>query len=185
MTPALTLENLVIQRGSFSLGPLTHEFEKGKLHLIEGRNGSGKSTLLKTILGRLKLSSGDLRREEGPIGVVGIDATFIGSWSVEKNLQFLSGLLRKPVIHSEIPFRNFRFDHLSLGQRRKVELLTWFGFGLPIYLLDEALAPLDQAERSIFLAQIPKLLDSGSTILMTTHHNDEIPNFVSSRLELQ
>jgi ATPase subunit of ABC transporter with duplicated ATPase domains len=52
------LEDAVVERGSFTLGPLHLAFGwKDRLALV-GPNGSGKSTLIDVIAGRLPLSSG-------------------------------------------------------------------------------------------------------------------------------
>ena len=52
------LTGAVVQRGSFSLGPVTLEISAGDRVAITGTNGSGKSTLLAALLGRLELSEG-------------------------------------------------------------------------------------------------------------------------------
>jgi ATPase subunit of ABC transporter with duplicated ATPase domains len=61
------LEDAVVERGAFRLGPLDAAVGWGDRVAIAGPNGSGKTTLLEALLGRLPLASGS--RWLGP-GVV-------------------------------------------------------------------------------------------------------------------
>jgi ATPase subunit of ABC transporter with duplicated ATPase domains len=55
----LRLEQAVIERGSFRLGPLDFTIGWGDRVAIAGRNGSGKTTLLDALLGRIPLVDGE------------------------------------------------------------------------------------------------------------------------------
>jgi ATPase subunit of ABC transporter with duplicated ATPase domains len=63
------LEDAVVERGSFRLGPLDLAVGWGDRLAIAGPNGSGKTTLLDALLGRRALASG--RRWLGPGVVLG------------------------------------------------------------------------------------------------------------------
>jgi ATPase subunit of ABC transporter with duplicated ATPase domains len=63
------LEDAVVERGSFRLGPLDLAVGWGDRVAIAGRNGSGKTTLLDGLLGRRPLASGS--RWLGPGVVLG------------------------------------------------------------------------------------------------------------------
>ena len=63
------LEDAVVERGSFTLGPLRLELGWADRLALVGPNGSGKSTLIDVLLGRLPLSAGELWL--GPGVVVG------------------------------------------------------------------------------------------------------------------
>jgi ATPase subunit of ABC transporter with duplicated ATPase domains len=63
------LENAVVERGDFTLGPLDLELGWSERLALVGANGSGKSTLIDVVAGRLPLSSG--RLWVGPGVVVG------------------------------------------------------------------------------------------------------------------
>src|SRR4051812_19004971 len=52
------LDHAVLQRGSFTLGPLTEELAWGERVALVGPNGSGKTTLVNALIGRLELESG-------------------------------------------------------------------------------------------------------------------------------
>jgi ATPase subunit of ABC transporter with duplicated ATPase domains len=63
------LEDAVVQRGSFRLGPLDLDVRWGDRLAISGSNGSGKTTLLDALLDRLPLAAGT--RWIGPGVVLG------------------------------------------------------------------------------------------------------------------
>jgi ATPase subunit of ABC transporter with duplicated ATPase domains len=58
------LENAVVERGDFSVGPVSLELRHGDRLAIVGSNGSGKTTLLLALLGELPLVGGT--RHVGP-----------------------------------------------------------------------------------------------------------------------
>jgi ATPase subunit of ABC transporter with duplicated ATPase domains len=63
------LAGAVVERGSFSLGPISFELHWGDRLAIVGANGSGKTTLIRAFLGELPLSRGE--RRLGPAVVFG------------------------------------------------------------------------------------------------------------------
>jgi ATPase subunit of ABC transporter with duplicated ATPase domains len=63
------LEQAVMDRGSFRLGPLDLAVARGERLAIAGPNGSGKTTLIDALLGRLPLAAGE--RWVGPGAVLG------------------------------------------------------------------------------------------------------------------
>ena len=63
------LEDAVVERGDFTLGPFTLDIAWADRVALVGPNGSGKTTLVEALLGRLPLSAGT--RRCGPSVVVG------------------------------------------------------------------------------------------------------------------
>jgi ATPase subunit of ABC transporter with duplicated ATPase domains len=88
------LEDAVINRGAFTLGPLTLEIGWAERVALIGPNGSGKTTLVAALLGRIELRSG--RRLLGPsvvVGELGQDRRVLGGGgTVVDALVSLSGL---------------------------------------------------------------------------------------------
>jgi ATPase subunit of ABC transporter with duplicated ATPase domains len=66
----MELDQAVIERGSFRLGPLDAVVTAGERVHFAGRNGSGKTTLLLAMLGEVPLVSG--RRRVGPSVTIGV-----------------------------------------------------------------------------------------------------------------
>ena len=103
---AVRLEDAVVERGAFRLGPLDLAVGWGDRVAIAGPNGSGKTTLLDALLGRLPVAAGS--RWIGPGVVVG---------ELEQDRATLSG----PQTLLEI-FRDFE-------EGRARTLLAKFGLG--------------------------------------------------------
>jgi ATPase subunit of ABC transporter with duplicated ATPase domains len=66
----VALEDAIVERGEFRLGPLRFEVGWGERVAITGRNGSGKSTLIEALAGRIPLTRG--RRIVSPRTEVGL-----------------------------------------------------------------------------------------------------------------
>jgi len=49
----IKVNNLLINKGTFQLGPIDLELEKGYVYAITGNSGSGKTLFLQTLLGGL------------------------------------------------------------------------------------------------------------------------------------
>ena len=64
------LEEAVVERGSFRLGPITLDLVPGERLALTGANGTGKTTLLQALLGELPLASG--RRRVGGATRMGV-----------------------------------------------------------------------------------------------------------------
>jgi len=185
--PNISLKDLKIQLGVFTLGPFSFDFPVGSLSLIRGANGSGKTSLLRCLLGRIRQSAGHINGLPHQIGSVGSEGLLMTSWTVEQNWNFILGLLGKktePLPSALSLIRSKRVSHLSLGQRRKAELLSLFSLSLPLYLLDEPFSPLDQSERHFFLNELKALKTKGVTIIMTTHDEDLLTEKPAAILEL-
>jgi ATPase subunit of ABC transporter with duplicated ATPase domains len=63
------LDDAVVERGAFRLGPVDLVLGAGERVAVTGPNGSGKSTMLAALLGRLPLVAGE--RRLGPSTVIG------------------------------------------------------------------------------------------------------------------
>jgi ATPase subunit of ABC transporter with duplicated ATPase domains len=66
----VALEDAVVERGDFRLGPLRFEVGWGERVAITGRNGSGKSTLIDALAARIPLAVG--KRIVGPRTEIGL-----------------------------------------------------------------------------------------------------------------
>jgi ATPase subunit of ABC transporter with duplicated ATPase domains len=117
------LEDAVVERGSFRLGPLELEVGWGDRLAIAGPNGSGKTTLLDALLGRLPLAAG---------------ARMLGSGVVLGELEQDRAALSGPQTLLEI-FRDF-------GEETARTLLAKFGLGADDVL--RAASSLSPGERT-------------------------------------
>jgi ATPase subunit of ABC transporter with duplicated ATPase domains len=145
------LDQAVIGRGDFSLGPLTLEIGWADRLALIGPNGSGKSTLVEALLGRLPLQAGT--RTVGPsvqVGELGQDRRVLGgSGTVVDALVGLSdltdaaarSLLAKFGLGAAAALRPA--TSLSPGERTRAELAAFAAIGVNLLVLDEPTNHLD------------------------------------------
>jgi ATPase subunit of ABC transporter with duplicated ATPase domains len=169
------LSNAVIQRGSFTLGPIDVEVGWAERIAIVGPNGSGKSTLLGALLGRLPLSSGT--QWLGPGVVVGeVDqprGRFEGDRTTLEAFLAESGLTQQQEARSLLAKFGLSADHiarpassLSPGERTRAVLALLMARGVNCLVLDEPTNHLDLPA----IEQLEQALDSyDGTLLLVTH----------------
>ncbi|MEY2451498.1 MAG: hypothetical protein QOD92_1072 [Acidimicrobiaceae bacterium] len=172
------LTDAVVQRGTFTLGPIDVEIGWAERVAILGPNGSGKTTLLHALLGRLPLTAGT--QWLGPGVVVGeIDqarALLETDRSHEPALDAFvraSGLSRQQDARSLLAKFGLSADHvsrpiasLSPGERTRAVLAVLMARGTNCLVLDEPTNHLDLAA----IEQLEQAIDSfDGTLLLVTH----------------
>ncbi len=168
------LEDAVVERGAFVLGPLDLEIGWAERVALVGPNGSGKSTLVAALLGRLPLARG--RQLLGPsvvVGELGQDRSAIGSDAsiVERVIERCvmttteaRTLLAKFGLGADQVGRPA--SSLSPGERTRAELATFQGLGVNFLVLDEPTNHLDLPA----IEQLECALESfGGTLLLVSH----------------
>ena len=158
----VALEEAVVERGGFRLGPLSLEVGWGEQVAVTGRNGSGKSTLIDALAGRIELSEG--RRVAGPRTAIGLieqeRPAFRGSGSLLADFVERTGA---PAMDARTLLAKFGLgaDHvaraagsLSPGERTRAQLAELQFRGVNLLLLDEPTNHLDleaveQLERAL------------------------------------
>jgi ATPase subunit of ABC transporter with duplicated ATPase domains len=145
------LDDAVVERGAFTLGPLDLEINWRDRVAVVGPNGSGKSTLLGALLGTVPLSVGS--RWLGPGVVVGemdqARTAFDGDRSVAAVVQERTGLSRSET-RSLLAKFGLGADHvarsgaeLSPGERSRAVLAVLMAEGVNCLVLDEPTNHLD------------------------------------------
>jgi ATPase subunit of ABC transporter with duplicated ATPase domains len=145
------LEQAVVERGGFRVGPVDLELRHGDRLALLGRNGSGKTTLLKGLLGELPLAAG--RRLVGPGTVLGELPQGVGPFAGDNRLldRFvaLSGrpehearsLLATFALRADDVLRPGR--SLSPGERSRAAIALLAARGVNALVLDEPTNNLD------------------------------------------
>lgn len=176
---------------------ISFDVEEGELYAFLGENGAGKSTtinMLTTVLqktsGRAVIAGHELGKEDDEIrkvnGIVFQNSVLDKKLSVRENLITRGsyyGLSKKQVEQRLEPFSerfemkeiwNRRYDKLSGGQRRRVDIMRALINEPKILFLDEPTTGLDPKSRRLVWDYINYLRkEHGLTIFLTTHYMEE------------
>jgi len=147
----VALDDAVVERGEFRLGPIDFGLQWGERVSIAGPNGSGKTTLIDALVGRLPLVSGE--RRVGPAVVFGeigqarslfaADEPLITTFCAESSLREGDArtLLAKFDLYADHVVR--ASGRLSPGERTRAELALQAARGAGCLVLDEPTNHLD------------------------------------------
>ncbi len=201
----LEAKNLYCERDDRILfSQLNFTINAGEVVQIEGQNGSGKTTLLRILCGLNDAFEGELLWQGQ--GIENIQAEYYAnmlyvghlsgvksSLTAEENLIWMQQLdpkLYKISITEALykvglyGFEDVPCYTLSAGQQRRVGLARLYLSEAPLWILDEPFTALDKkgvAEKEALLAE--HVLNGGAVIL-TTHHNLEVPNHTVRHINL-
>jgi Cu-processing system ATP-binding protein len=165
--------------------------KSGEVTAIMGPNGSGKSTLMKAILGLVIPDVGEIQINNKDI---------ISDWAYRKDIGYMPQIANYPENISVIElirmikdvrqqsgdadrfitlFRlenhlNKKLKELSGGMRQKVNAILAFMFDTSILIFDEPTVGLDPISRLLFKELLLEEKQKGKTILLITHHMNEI-----------
>ena len=170
----------------FALGPISYEFEIGKVYFIRGNNGSGKTTLMRVLLGLYQSKSGRLLVNGQPIAEPSnaayrdLFAVVFSDFYLFKKLYGvpvtdeaeLNDLLTLFQMENKVAIDDGIFSDLnfSTGQRKRLALLVALLEQKQIIVLDEWAADQDPEFRQEFYERIiPKLRELGKTVIAITH----------------
>jgi len=170
----------------FALGPISYEFQIGKVYFIRGNNGSGKTTLMRVLLGLYQSQSGRLLVNGQPIAEPSnaayrdLFAVVFSDFYLFKKLYGipttdeaeLNELLTLFQMENKVAIDEGIFSDLnfSTGQRKRLALLVALLEKKQIIVLDEWAADQDPEFRQEFYERIiPKLRELGKTVIAITH----------------
>ncbi len=168
------LEDAVVARDDFTLGPFTLDIAWADRVALVGANGAGKTTLVDAMLGRLPLVSGT--RRMGPAVVVGElaqDRRILREGGpVADSFGRATGL---PPDQTRSQLAKFGLgpdavqrpaSTLSPGERTRAELAAFAVLGVNLLVLDEPTNHLDLPA----IEQLESALDSyGGTLVLVSH----------------
>jgi ABC-type sugar transport system ATPase subunit len=192
----ITLTNLTVRAGAFTLPAVSFEVPTGGYAALMGKTGSGKTTILEAICGLRKVVEGSiqllgrdvthLKPAERELGYVPQDRALFNSMSVWDNLAFALNVRKWPwqAISARVgelaellgigDLLERKPHRLSGGEAQRVALGRALSCRPQVLLLDEPLAALDEETKEEMYNLLKSVRQhTGVTTLHVTHDRSE------------
>ncbi|MDY5102685.1 MAG: ABC transporter ATP-binding protein [Agathobacter sp.] len=194
----IEVEHLVKKyNGNTAVNDISFSVEEGELFAFLGENGAGKSTtinilctILKKTEGNVKICGHTLGKDDdairNAIGIVFQNSVLDPKLTVKENLYTRGsfyGLSKSKIEKRLKPFAesfemdeiwNRKYEKLSGGQRRRVDIMRALINNPKLLFLDEPTTGLDPKSRKLVWDYINYLRkEKGMTIFLTTHYMEE------------
>lgn len=203
-SPAVQVEDLTKRyRDVLAVDAVSLSVGAGETLGILGANGAGKTTTVEMIAG--------LRRPDGgSVSVMGMDPTrdrarvrqvlgvqlqegyLHGALTVNELLTLYRSFYPDPRPHAELldlveltSKADERFEKLSGGQRQRVSVALALAGRPRVLILDELTTGLDPEARRGMLDLVRGLRDDGTTVLLVSHHMDEVEKLCDRAVVLE
>ena len=176
-------------RGVFDVSIKVH---KGECYGYLGPNGAGKSTTIRHIMGFAKPQIGEVKifgqdtfgNSDNILGEVGylpgepaIPAGLDG-WGFIHMMEGMRGSVNKEWLNHLLELFKFNPDapvkSMSLGEKRKLAVVTAFMNDPDVLVLDEPTSGLDPVMQKVFINFIIEEKKRGKTILLSSHIFSEV-----------
>ena len=192
MKKVIVADNVTRTYGKFTaVDGVSFHVAQGELVALLGSNGAGKTSLLEVLQGSTRSNDGRVRvfgldpvADRAAIrqrtGIMLQEAGFAKDLTVRETLVMWAGTLTspRPVADSLAMCglegrADIRVGSLSGGERRRLDL-AMATLGRPeLLFMDEPTTGLDPAVRQHTWELVRRMLDEGSTVLLTTHYMEE------------
>jgi len=172
---------------------LSFDVAPGETFGLLGSNGSGKTTTIRALLGITTPTAGSLtidgapyRPATGGIGYLPEERGLYRKESVIDVMTYfgmLRGLRRPEAVRWSTEYlerigladrAKLRVDKLSGGQQQKVQLGITIMDRPRLLILDEPTKGLDPVNRRLLLDLVDERKADGATVVLVTHHMDEV-----------
>jgi ABC-2 type transport system ATP-binding protein len=196
MPIAVKIKNLsVILGGQFkALDGLDAELGAGQTIGVIGPSGAGKTTLIRCIVGRQRLTSGDVLIFDEPAGSPNLrqqlsymtqELSVYPDLTVSENLDYFVTMSSQPRKQAKQIIANVLkavdmtnkaaslVSNLSSGQKQRVSLAIALIGSPKLMVLDEPTVGLDPVLREKLWALFAQLAHQGTTLIITSHSMDE------------
>lgn len=190
---AITLNNVLKERGNFTLHIPNLEIKQGYITGFIGENGAGKTTTIKLIMGLLHAQQGSIEVLDQPItqnnfkvrdliGYVG-DPTGYPSETKLKHVKAMfspfysnwdESLYQKYIKHFQLD-ENKAIKDLSQGQNKQFALSMALAHRPKLIILDEPTANLDPVVRNYILSVLMEhMQDEEVSVFYSTHITSDL-----------
>jgi len=176
-------DRIVLRAVNLTVGP--------GLTLVRGPNGSGKTTLLRALAGLLPLARGD-RKASGDVLYIGHRPMLLRGLTARENLEFfvrfrggdtrgIDGALRAWGVGEDM---DRPVERLSAGERRRAALARVETERVPLLLLDEPFADLDDAGATRLRQAIARAREDGRVVVIATHAHPELDDLAKALIAI-
>ena len=192
----VSLQNISIKLGSFTLDQVSMEIPASKYCVLMGSSGSGKTTIIEAICGLRKIRSGKiiineidvtgLRPSDRYLGYVPQEGVLFSTMTIREQIAFgplVRGWNKRDALErTEELASSLEIEHLldrkpaglSGGEAQRVSLARALASKPNLVCLDEPLSALDEDNREMACSLIKKLHhQEGFTVLHITHSASE------------
>jgi len=177
--------------------------QSGQVLLIEGPNGSGKTSLLRILTGLRRPDQGNLfwcgDSVEELAAIYYQDVAYVGHMngmkddlSVTENLRYAQSLAVPTLSVNESlqqvglqGYQETPIRFLSAGQKRRLALARLLCTRKRLWILDEPFTSLDKASIKMFEGYIERHVEQGGVVVMTSHHDTNMPVEIIQKIQLQ
>jgi manganese/iron transport system ATP-binding protein len=204
--PGLSVRHATVtyRNGMTAIRDASFEVPAGTITALVGVNGSGKSTIFKSIMGFVRLASGDISILGEPVNkalrknlvayvpqaeevdwnfpVLVEDVVMMGRYGHMGMMRIAGAPDRRAVDQALVrvgmsDFRKRQIGELSGGQKKRVFLARALAQDGRVILLDEPFTGVDVKTEDAIITLLRDLRDEGRVILVSTHNLGSVPEF--------
>jgi len=172
---------------------------RGEIYGLLGPNGAGKTTTLRMLAGLMQPSSGDVYIDgvagsSDPLalkertGFLTANTGLYARLSPRETLEYFGQLrgIQQPELKRQVDsliellalkeFADRRCEGMSTGEKQRVQIARTLIGNPPVLILDEPTNGLDVLTNRLILNFVRQAGRDGRTIILSTHHLDEVEN---------
>ena len=182
----IKVNNLLINKGTFQLGPIDLELEKGYVYAITGNSGSGKTLFLQTLLGGIfseknAITYDNLNFEDNEVDIknlysyVADKPLFSDNLQVDEVVYKLHKLDKRFNIEKCFEFlsknkvyRHKKIYELSQGERKILLFSIGYFTNSKILVLDNPFSGVGLIARKEMLRLLRNYMDDDKTVIIVT-----------------
>lgn len=181
----------------WGLRNVSFDVQPGEAIGVIGRNGQGKSTLLKLVAGVMIPDEGTVAVGGDVSPLIELTGGFVDDLTGRENIFLaagLHGMSRSKIeekFDSIVDFAEVRdfldtpYRHYSSGMKVRLAFSVVSQLDGEILLVDEVLAVGDKAFRAKCYNRIGELLESGRTLFLVSHNDNDLKRFCTRGLYLR
>ena len=190
----IKVNNLLINKGTFQLGPIDLELEKGYVYAITGNSGSGKTLFLQALLGGLSSEKNVITYDNLNFQENEVDIKYLYSYVADKPL-FSDSLRVAEVLYKIYKlderfnlekcfeflskhkvYRHKKIYELSQGERKILLFSIGFYTKSKLLVLDNPFSGVGLIARKEMIALLREYMDEDKTIIIVTEEPYVIQN---------